>query len=126
MTIGDFARSMATRAGSPPTTGLLDKPEPGYGHKCRPRESRPAPWTVGSGLRLDAPGCLAAGGAKARRLRTVAIPGDAVGRQGCLVENQVGGLLGDHHHRGVDVAVGHVGHDRGVDDPQPFDAMNAQ
>ena len=32
--------------------------------------------------------------------------------------DHVGGLLGDHHHRGVDVAADHIGHHRGVDDAQ--------
>ena len=46
-------------------------------------------------------------------------------RQGRVAEDDVGGLLGHHHHRRVDVAVGDVGHHRGVDHPQPAGAVHA-
>ena len=47
----------------------------------------------------------------------------ARGQRG-VAEDQVGGLLGHHHHRGVDVAVGDVAHRRGVDHPQAFQAVH--
>ena len=39
--------------------------------------------------------------------------------------DQVGGLLGDHHHGRVDVAVGDEREDRGVDDDEALDAVHA-
>ena len=41
-----------------------------------------------------------------------------------LPADQVGRLLGDHHHGGVDVAVGDEREDRGVDDAQAVDAVD--
>ena len=43
---------------------------------------------------------------------------------GVLPADQVGRLLGDHHHGRVDVAVGDEREDRGVDDAQPLDAVH--
>ncbi len=40
--------------------------------------------------------------------------------------DQVGGALGDHQHRGVDVAADQVGHHGGVDDAQALGAMHPQ
>jgi len=39
-----------------------------------------------------------------------------------VAKDQVSGLLGHHHHRRVDVAVGDVTHRRRVDDSNTFDA----
>ena len=56
--------------------------------------------------------------------RAVAIEGHAGGGQGCVAGDQVGRLLGDHHHRGIDVAVGDEGEDGGIDDAEPVDAVD--
>ncbi len=45
-------------------------------------------------------------------------------RERRVAEDQVGGLLGHHHHRRVDVAVGDVGEHGGVHDPQPLEAVH--
>ena len=42
--------------------------------------------------------------------RWVAVERPVVGRERRVAQDEVGGLLGQHHHRGVDVAVGDVGH----------------
>ena len=46
-------------------------------------------------------------------------------RQRRVPEDQVGRLLGEHHHRRVDVAVGDVGHRRRVDDAEPVEPVDA-
>ena len=48
------------------------------------------------------------------------------GSSGVLAADEVGGLLGDHDDRRVDVAADEVGHHRGVDDAQAGDAMDPQ
>ena len=48
------------------------------------------------------------------------------GRERRLAEDQVGGLLGDHHRRGVRVRARDRRHHRGVDDAQALDAVDAE
>ena len=50
--------------------------------------------------------------------------GTSAAGSGRVAGDQVGGLLGDHHHRGVDVAVGDEREDRGVDDAEALDAVH--
>lgn len=60
-----------------------------------------------------------------RHAGAVAVERRVRGRQGRVAEDEVGGLLGDHHHGGVRVAVGHVGEHGGVDDAESLDAVDA-
>src|SRR6266508_2030414 len=50
-------------------------------------------------------------------VRLVAVEVDVRRRERRVAEDQVRRALGHHHHRGVDVAVGEVGHHRGVHHP---------
>ncbi len=43
-----------------------------------------------------------------------------------LPPDHVGGLLGDHQHRGVEVGGGHGRHDRGIDHAQALEPAHAQ
>jgi len=43
-----------------------------------------------------------------------------------VVDDHVRALLADHYHRRVDVAVGDLGHDAGVDHPQALDPVHSQ
>ena len=53
-------------------------------------------------------------------------PGRRRGGSKTRVEDHLGPLLGDHDRRRIGVAGDDRRHDRGVDDPQPFDAVNPQ
>jgi hypothetical protein len=55
----------------------------------------------------------------------VPVVGDVGGSEWRISPNEVGCLLGDHHHGRVDVAVGDEGEDGGVDDPQALGAVDA-
>ncbi len=59
-----------------------------------------------------------------RGLVAMPVPGGVCRRQRRVARDQVSGLLGDHHHRSVDVAVGDEREDRGVDDAQALDAVH--
>jgi len=60
-----------------------------------------------------------------RRRVPVAIELGLGGSQWRVAADEVSGLLGQHHHRGVDVSVRNVGHRGGVHDAQPLDAVDA-
>ena len=60
-----------------------------------------------------------------RRLSLVPVEVDLRGQQRGVVEDDVGRLLGQHHHGCVDVAVGDVGHDRRVDHAQALGTAHA-
>ena len=64
------------------------------------------------------------GQVRRRRAGLVPVERPRSRRQRGVAQDQVGGLLGDHHDRRVDVAVGDVGHGRGVDDPQAVQAVH--
>ncbi len=74
-------------------------------HRVRPG-SRSSP-SAGEGRR-----------SAARSSRSVAVERDGLRGQRRVAEDEVGRLLGQHHDRRVDVAVGDVRHRRGVDHPQ--------
>src|SRR5215470_6529695 len=57
-------------------------------------------------------------------LLAVAVELERLGRQGGAPEDQVGRLLGHHHDRRVDVAVGDVRHRGGVHHPQALEAVH--
>src|SRR6185312_5037272 len=61
-----------------------------------------------------------------RRIAGRGVDGDALGGERPAPEDEVGGLLGDHDGRPVEVAADDARHDRGVDNAQPLDAAQAQ
>src|SRR5262249_58580076 len=57
------------------------------------------------------------------RARGVPVEGNLFRRERPVSEDQVGRFLRDHHDRRVDIAVGDVGHHRGVHHLQPIEAV---
>ena len=56
--------------------------------------------------------------------RDVPVERDGLGGERRLAQDEVGGLLGQHHDRRVDVAVGHVRHRGRIHHPEPVDTVD--
>ena len=83
----------------------------------RHRPAQPAQVAlIGSARPIKAAGCEVGGLARVLRRRPEA----------AALPDQVGRLLGDHHDRRGGVAGGDRRHDRGVDDAEPVEAVDAQ